>query len=255
MSKHRIVPPPQVSVVLPVFNGERYLAEAIESLFRQTHQPLEIIVVDDGSTDATAEVIASCGDRVRALRQANSGPAAARNRGVLEGRGEFVAFIDADDLWHAEKLARQLACFERRPEVDACVTQVENFWIPELAEEAERFRDHRISKPTPAYVAATLLARRRLFDTVGLFDETLGFGHSTDWFLRAADRGAVVELVPEVLYRRRLHESNRTRLLNAASRDEYLMLVKRHLDRRRGLQVAEAGDDEPPRGASSAPRR
>ena len=249
------MPPPLVSVVLPVFNGERYLAEAIESVFRQTHQPLELVVVDDGSTDATPDVIASFGERLCALRQANSGPSAARNRGVLVTRGEFVAFIDADDLWHPEKLTRQLARFERRPEVDACVTQVENFWIPELAEEAERFRDHRISRPTPAYVAATLLARRRLFDTVGFFDESLGFGHSTDWFLRAADFGAVVELVPEVLYHRRLHERNRSRVFNAASQDEYLVLVKRHLDRRRSLQSAAAESESMHRNAGQAARR
>lgn len=225
---------PLVSCVVPVFNGERYLREALDSVLQQSYQRLELIVVDDGSTDGTAAVAASYGDRLRLLRQPNAGPAAARNRGLHEAGGEFIAFLDADDLWQADKLTRQMARFAARPEIDACVTHALNFWIPELAQEEARFRNHRIARPLPGYLASTMLARRRAFELVGAFDATLGFGHSTEWFLRGAARGAVVEVLPEVLYYRRIHHANRSRQMNAASRDEFLRLVKAHLDRQRG---------------------
>jgi glycosyltransferase involved in cell wall biosynthesis len=224
---------PLVSCIVPVFNGERYLREALDSVLQQTYRHLELIVVDDGSTDGSAALAASYGDRLRVLRQANAGPAAARNRGLDEMRGEFAAFLDADDLWHPEKLARQLGRFTERPALDACVTHLRNFWIPELAEEEVRFRNHRIARPLPAYLAATMVARRRAFDLVGTFDASLGFGHSTEWFLRAAARGAVVEALPDVLYSRRIHHANRSRQMHAESLDEYLRLVKAHLDRQR----------------------
>jgi glycosyltransferase involved in cell wall biosynthesis len=129
-----------ISCIVPVYNSERYLGETLDSILAQTYRPLEIIVVDDGSTDGTAAVAAGYGHRVRYVRQANAGEAAARNRGLNVAEGEFVAFDDADDLWHPEKLERQVARLEHRPEIDLSFTSFENFWIPELAEEELRFR-------------------------------------------------------------------------------------------------------------------
>jgi len=225
--------PPLISSIVPVFNGERYLKEALDSIRAQTYRPLEIIVADDGSTDGTAAVMAGSGSEVRYLFQPNAGPAAARNLGLSAARGEFVAFLDHDDLWHPEKLARQMARFQARPDLDVCVTHVRNFWIPELSEEAARYKDHRRSQAVPGYTTATLLARRTLFDAVGGFDPVLQHGDSTEWFLRAAEHRAVIELLPDVLTYRRLHQTNRTRRLAAASRDQYLRIVKTSLDRRR----------------------
>jgi glycosyltransferase involved in cell wall biosynthesis len=227
-------PPPLVSCIVPVFNGEAYLAEAVDSILQQAYPRLEIIVVDDGSTDRTPEIVASYGDRVHPVRQANAGPAAARNRGVRDSRGDLVAFLDADDRWHPEKLARQVARFAARPQLDVSVTHLQNFWIADLREEEARLRAHRIARPMAAYLASTILARRRVFAFVGEFDPELRFGHSCEWFLRAEARGAVVEEIPEVLYYRRLHHHNRSRQHSAESREEFLRLVKAHLDRRRG---------------------
>jgi glycosyltransferase involved in cell wall biosynthesis len=219
---------------MPVFNGERYVREAIDSIFAQMHRPLEIIIVDDGSTDGTRAAVANYGDQVRYVWQPNSGPATARNLGLSRAAGEFIAFIDADDLWHVEKLARQMARFAARPELDFCVAHVQNFWISELHDEEERFRNNRVAKPIPGYVTGTLLARRRVFDTIGVFNTKLAHGDSTDWFLRAAERGAVMELLADVLLFRRLHPANRSRLLASRSRDEFLEIVKACLDQRRG---------------------
>lgn len=228
-----------ISCIIPVYNGERYLREAIDSILAQTYRPLEIIVVDDGSTDGTAGAAAGYGDRLNYARQNNAGPAAARNRGLDLAQGEFIAFLDADDLWHPEKLQRQMARFQARSELGYCVAHVQNFWIPELAEEAKKFRDHRIAKALPGYVTTTLLARRSVFDAVGPFDLRLGHSDSTEWFLRADEHGVVKELLPDVLLYRRLHEANRSRLFASRSRDQFLEILKAKLDRRRSRNPAE----------------
>jgi glycosyltransferase involved in cell wall biosynthesis len=224
---------PLVSCIVPVFNGERFLREAIESIFAQTHDPLEILIADDGSTDGTASIVADFGNRLRYLRQENQGPAAARNLGIRAATGDFIAFLDADDLWHPQKLERQIACFRARPEVEYCVTYCQNFWVPELKAEAERYRTHRIARPMPGFVTVTLVARRGMFELVGLFNSELGHGDSTEWFLRAAQKGTEMELLPDVLSYRRLHSENRSRLLASNSREEFLHIVKTSLDSRR----------------------
>ena len=228
---------PLISCIIPVFNRQRFLREAVESIFAHTYGPLEILVADDGSTDETPSIAAGFGNRLRYLRQDNQGPAAARNLGIGAATGDFIAFLDADDLWHPEKLERQMVRFRVRPELDYCATYCQNFWIPELNAEAERYRNHRISQP-PGFVTGTLVARRRLFETVGLFNSALGHGDSTQWFLRAAEHRAVMELLPVALTYRRLHSENRSRLLASASREEFLQIVKSSLDRRRGSAKA-----------------
>ena len=223
---------PLVSCIVPVFNGERYLAEALDSILAQTWRPVEVIVVDDGSTDGTAHIAAGYGAEVSYIHQANAGPAAARNRGLDAARGEFIAFLDADDLWHKEKLARQMARFEARPELELCLSHLQHFWEPEMKDEEDRLRDHRFSKPLPAYATQAMLARRTLFDAVGRFDPALRIGEDTDWFLRAADRGTVTEMVPDVLTFRRMHGSNISRD-QATLLDVLPRLFKASLDRRR----------------------
>lgn len=227
------MPTPMVSCIVPVFNGERYLREALDSILAQSHQGLDVLVVDDGSTDGSAAVAQSYGDRIRYLHQANAGPAAARNLGLEAARGEFVAFLDADDRWHPEKLALQLARFEARPELDYCVTHVQNFWVEELKEEEEQFRGHPRSRPIAGYVTSTVLARRALFQTVGTFNPDLPHADDTDWFMRADSQGAVKELLADVLLFRRMHPGNMSRTRASESRAEYLRVVKAALDRRR----------------------
>lgn len=231
---------PVVSCIVPVFNGERYLAEALDSILAQQYRPLDIIVVDDGSTDGTAAIVNRYGDRVRALRQPHAGAPAARNRGLQAARGEFIAFLDSDDLWHREKLARQMARFTARPELEVSVTHLQSFWVPELRDEAERFRDHPLSQAQPGYVTITMLARRALFERVGVFDMRRSVGDPMDWFVRAAEHDAVMELLPDTLAYRRLHqrnlswESGASRRMTTAMQDAVLRVVKESLDRRRG---------------------
>jgi glycosyltransferase involved in cell wall biosynthesis len=224
---------PLISCIVPVYNGERYLGETLDSILAQTHSPVEVIVVNDGSTDGTASVAARYGDRIRYLQQLNAGPATARNLGLAAAQGEFIAFLDADDLWHVEKLERQMARFHACPELGYCLAHVQNFWVPELIEEEKRYRDHRISKPIPGYSSCTLLARRTLFETIGPFNTAIDHADDTDWFLRASEIGAAMEMLPDVLLYRRLHRTNISRVRAANSREHYLLMLKATLDRRR----------------------
>jgi glycosyltransferase involved in cell wall biosynthesis len=232
---------PLISCIVPAFNAERFLGEALDSILAQTWRPIEVIVVDDGSADDTAQVAKRYGERITYICQANAGPAAARNRGLDAATGAYVAFLDADDVWHEEKLSRQMARFDARPELELCLAHIQNFWEPEFMDEEDRLRDHRFSKPIPAYVTQAMLARRTLFDVVGQFDTTLRIVDDTDWFLRAADRGTVTEVMPVVLISRRLHESNISRD-HLTVFDSLPKLFKASLDRRR--QSAKRSDPD-----------
>ena len=229
---------PLISCIVPVHNGESYLAEALDSIRQQTYQRLEIIVVDDGSTDATAELIGSYDQQIRCLRQPHSGPGVARNLGLRAARGSLVAFLDADDLWHPQKLARQLACFTARPSLNLCLTHLQNFWIPELTKAAQRFRTHRFAKPLPGYAPQTVMARRSLFETVGLFDPALQPADDLDWFIRAAEQNTEMKLIPDVLVYRRVHRENVSMepgkgTISAAMKEQVLHVLKASLDRSR----------------------
>jgi len=172
------------------------------------------------------------------LWQPNAGPPYARNSGLSSAQGEFMAFLDADDLWHPEKLARQMARFETRPELDLCVTHLQRFWIPQLQKERKRFQDHRFAEVLPGYVTQTLLARRSLFNSVGHFNTSMRVGDPMDWFLRAGEQGAVMELLSDLLVYQRMHENNLsvelgTRRMTASMQNAILDVVKASLDRRR----------------------
>ena len=242
---------PLVSCIVPVFDGERYLAEALDSILAQSHRRLEILVADDGSTDGTADVLRAYGDRIRWLRQPHAGAPAARNLGLSHARGEFIAFLDADDVWHREKLSRQMARFAARPDLDLCVTHIRSFWIEELRGEAERFADHPLAQAQPGYVTVTMLARRALFERVGDFNATLTVGDPMEWFVRAAEMGARMELLPETLVYRRMHRSNLSwesdgaRRMTGAMQSAILRVVKQSLDRRRSAGGAVRAYDFP----------
>lgn len=224
---------PLISCIVPTYNSERYLKEALESIFAQTYRSVEIVVADDGSTDDTRFIVASYCDRIRFVKQTTSGPAATRNLGLSAARGEFMAFLDADDLWHPEKLSRQMAHFQNDPELDLCLTHAKLFWTEMLREEEAQFHNHPRTQSIPGYSTTTLLAKRSAFDRVGFFNTQYWFSDATDWLSRAIEQGLIIEMLPEVLMHHRMHESNLTRRLSEKSRDEFLNIVKASLDRRR----------------------
>src|SRR5262249_509106 len=148
----------------------------------------------------------------------NAGPSAACNLGLSAAQGEFIAFLAQDDLWHFEKLERQMARLQPRPDIAGCVTHVRNFWTPELHPEEIPAHNERVFPPLPGYGPQTLLVRKPLFDQVGGFNTTLKYANSTDWFLRVKEHGAIIELLSDVLVYRRLHRSNLSRRMATACR-------------------------------------
>lgn len=226
---------PLISCIVPVYNGERFIAEAIQSILGQSYPSLEIIVVDDGSCDGTGKVIERFGDRLTYLRQSNGGPAAARNTGVKASAGTFLAFLDADDLWHEEKLERQLARFRQRPELELCLTYKRTFWVEAMRHEEQRLKDqdHPFAKDHPGYVCQTMLMPRSTFDRVGPFDEDLRIGEDTDWLLRAERLGIEREILRDVLVFRRMHEHNISYTRYSGGAEDQIKMLFSHLRSRR----------------------
>lgn len=219
-----------VSCIIPVYNGERFVGEAIASVLAQSHQPVEVIVVDDGSTDATADVVRAFGSSVQYIPQPNAGPPAARNVGIRAARGEFIGFLDADDRWLPDKVARQLARFDAEPELGCCLTLVRLFWDDANSAEEMAYRAKgQIEVETQQQ--SSMLVRRAVFDSVGLFDPDLPHAALVEWFERAQVHGMRTGRVSEVVAERRMHDANFSR--RESSRDEILRLVKRRLDERR----------------------
>ena len=215
-----------VSVIIPVYNAGRFLGDAIRSVFAQSHPQIQIIVVDDGSTDDSPDVVRHFA--VSYLRQQHSGIAAARNTGVLAARGSLLAFLDADDIWTHNKLASQIQLLALHPDVQLVAGRVEQFYD-------EGYAGPRSPLPAPvseAYTAGALLIRRRDFFRVGMFNTRLQVGEFIDWQSRAITSGLHEFCLDEVVLRRRIHGENST-LIQRHSQRDYLSVVKSHLDRKR----------------------
>jgi glycosyltransferase involved in cell wall biosynthesis len=215
---------PAVSVVIPTYNRADHIGDAIDSVLGQTVPVAEIIVVDDGSTDDTASVVARFGNRLRYIKQENAGPSTARNRGVKEATGDFVAFQDSDDIWLPRKTELQLQFFAANPDADvvfglmANVTSVDdNLLVPEIRNPAvhdelvrprgcidDMFRLLLLGNviPTP-----TVMIRRRCFNQAGGFDPELLIAEDWDFYLRLSNV-CRFGFINQVLLKRRRHEGN-----------------------------------------------
>lgn len=185
---------PTVSVVIPAYNAAWCVRRAIDSVLAQDYRDYELIVVNDGSTDDTAAVLTGYGDAIRVVHQANAGLSSARNAGIGAARGEFVAFLDADDWWLPNKLTRQVALMRQRPELgfSSTAARVEdpdgklvNIWA--CARWQGSFLAHLFgSNADVAGSGSAVIARRTLFDQTGGFDETLRSLEDIDMWMRLA---------------------------------------------------------------------
>jgi len=208
---------PIVSVVIPAYNCGRFIRDALDSVFAQEYPALEVFVIDDGSTDNTCEVVAGYGSRVNLIRQKNAGAAAARNEGISRARGEYIALLDADDIWLPGKLRHQVAHLERSPGVAMCCAK----W--ELLHPDAKGEYHFDPKPAPAAIGidaensgwiycqllldcgvwtSTVLMRRDLAERIGGFERALSRGQDYDYWLRASRLTRIDRLdAPLALYR------------------------------------------------------
>jgi len=218
----------RVSVIIPAYNYGRYIAEAIDSALAQTLPPLEVIVVDDGSTDTTAEVLAAYGDRIVVIRQPNQGVAAARNRGISVARGDTIAFLDADDIWKPRKLELQMARFNANPSLGLVHCGLESFdesgTIETRVETTKGPAARALLRFEPGInpAASTIVVPKRVVDEIGGFDIRLPPSEDWDFCYRVATRYPI-EHVAEALVRYRLHGSGIH--LNTARMESSMLLA------------------------------
>jgi glycosyltransferase involved in cell wall biosynthesis len=222
--------PPEalISVMMPAHDAAPYIAEAIESVLSQGEAQLEVVVVDDGSIDGTAEVAESFGAPVRVTRQEQRGEAAARNACLRMARGSVFAFLDADDIWPPGKLERQLKAL-KDPEVDLVFGHQQQFRSPELGSDVPRFAGEGEVVRSP--LAGSMMVSREVFDRVGPYRD-FRIATTMDWLARARELGLRELMLPDVLLRRRLHPAGHS-LRDREHFGDYARILKASLDRRR----------------------
>jgi glycosyltransferase involved in cell wall biosynthesis len=220
-----------ISVVCIVRNGEAYLEAALRSVFDSTYPVREVVVVDGGSTDRTAEIAVRLGARV--LSQRSTGIAGAYNEGIAATSGDCVAFISHDDLWHPTKLEKQAAYLMQNPTVQICVCHAQH--VLEGPAAPPGFRKELLERPVPGVIMEALVARRGAFDLVGPFDPALSVSEDTDWFARARDRGLPIAVLPETLVTKRIHSNNATLKAEGFSQ-QLLGVVRASVARKRSLE-------------------
>ncbi len=221
---------PRVSVVIPTYNCAHYLAQAVDSALAQTYTDREVIVVDDGSTDATAEVAGRFGSEITYIRQPNRGLPAARNRAITASTGDLIALLDSDDWWEPEKLARQVERLDRDPETALVYTDLRVIYdngavLPSfLASRPLAGDGYVFTRLTESsfILPSTVLFRRSCLDEVGLFDESMRSHEDLELWLRLSRRFPVA-LIPEPLTNRRQGTQNMT--ADAGLRTEYGVTV------------------------------
>jgi glycosyltransferase involved in cell wall biosynthesis len=223
----------RVSVIIPNYNYSQYLGEAIDSVLAQTYSPIEIIVVDDGSTDGSREVLESYGDRVTAIFQQNAGVSAARNNGVSQSHGEFVAFLDADDAWLPAKVELQMQVFADDAGIGLShvgVVEIDgrgNRLVERIDGMCGRVADAllRFERPVILGGGSGLMVPRRVFDEIGGFDMRLSTSADWDMFYQVSSRYSV-GFVPEILLKYRFHLSNMHANIAAMEHDMLLGFEK-----------------------------
>jgi glycosyltransferase involved in cell wall biosynthesis len=218
-----------LSVIIPLFNTEKYIEQAIQSLLNQTIKIDQIIVVDDGSTDGGAEIVKKH-PQIELIQKENEGLKKTLNCGLSYAKGDFIGFLDADDRWKTNKLKVQLDFLESHPEVDIAFVNSERFKMvkTETGESLEERLDVMNGKTLP-----TGLYRKQVFDKVGVFSVENQYHTFMEWLDRAQFNKINMEMIPELLYERRIHDSNMGIVEKQRQRDQYLATLKASLDRRR----------------------
>lgn len=218
----------KVSVIIPVYNGARYLAAALESVLAQTYPLHEIVAVDDGSTDSSPEVLRSFGTHLRIVRQDNQGVAAARNAGLAHASGELICFLDQDDLWPADRTRLVVDALRANPEA-------------ELATGLVRILYQRAAPPDPTaildvmhreWLLGSLCVRAELFHKLGPFNTGMGYADDTDFWMRRGEAGTKNLYLEQVTLIYRLHGGN-TSLDDRVSRFHLMAAIRESLKRKR----------------------
>ena len=191
---HPLISVPLVSVIVPVYNGAAFILSALESIRAQSYANLELLVVDDGSTDNTRAVVPQCFPDLQYLYQANRGPAAARNLGLQHATGEFITFLDADDLWPMGRLSHHLQLLADFPLADIVIGPTRMI----LYDESQKSEKTMLPAPMIQHQVGSATYRRRVFERIGNFDVTLWLGEDAEWFRRALGASTEIQITAEI---------------------------------------------------------
>jgi glycosyltransferase involved in cell wall biosynthesis len=224
----------RISVVIPVFNCERFVGQALDSVLCQTLPIDEIIVVNDGSTDATLAVLAGFKPRIHVIDLPHMGPAIALNRGLEVATGDMLTFLDADDVWTDGKTEIQLNCLEADPALDAVFGGVQQFMANDVIPVAEIRA--RAKPPQPGVGKIAMMIRRSSFERVGIFNPELTTTDFVEWYARARSIPLRIKMMEEVVAFRRLHDANTGRRSRDLQAKENLDALRRMLASRRAQQ-------------------
>ena len=225
--------PQRISVIIPCYNAAPYVREAIDSVLGQTCKCHEIIVIDDGSTDDSAAIVANYGAAVMLVRQANQGIAATRNQGLKLAQGNLLAFLDADDYWPADSVESRLTELSATPGLDGVFGLIDAFISPDLSSAQQQ-----IITEMPAVqagrLAGSLLVKRQVFEKVGDFNVDLQVGETMDWLARSQEQGIRFGQVSDIVLHRRIHTTNTVRKTQRLQAD-YLQVLRAAIERRRSV--------------------
>jgi len=213
-----------VSLIIPVFNGEKFILKALETVFKQNYPNLEIIAVNDGSTDGTLKILQRFENNMKIISQENKGPAAARNIGIRGCRGPIVAFLDADDFWTDNRLSRMVDVMESDPTIEM---------VRGLIQAVSLDGQKCIPQEDPAlypFLIGSAIYRRNIFERVGLFDPELRFGEDMDWLVRAKEEKINIKVIDDVTLLYHRHKGNITRV-NASFDLGMLKVIRKKLKR------------------------
>ncbi|SDC21906.1 glycosyltransferase family 2 protein [Niabella drilacis] len=231
---------PLIDVIIAVYNGQKFIGEAIASVQAQTCKALRILVADDGSEDQTATIVESlmaADQRIELLKYPHRGVSATLNAAIAQGSAPFIAFLDADDLWNNEKLEKQMEAL-LEDTADICFCMIREFET--LAGKGAAIQQAR-PEPLKGYSKTAFLGKRVLFETYGGFDEQVSIGDFVEWFSRVIRAGGKEILLSEVLAYRRIHDHNTTL---GVDKTAFLGLIKAHLDKKRKPDVHAQGSDQ-----------
>ena len=223
---------PLVSVIIPCFNYGRYLQEAIQSVLNQSYPNIEVIVVDDGSTDNTASIASAYESKINYVYQENQGIGGARNTGIRHANGSFVSFLDADDIWIDNKLRLQVDYLLTYPNFDIVYGFAKQFYSPEVSTNFKKTKGYT-QEIMRATISTALLVSKESFLRVGLFSDH-NIAVDQDWYMRSMELNMKTHTLDKVVYLRRIHENNNGIVaIGPEELSSRLHVIKQSLDRRR----------------------
>ena len=227
----------KASVIIPVYNGSQYLATTLESVLAQTYPLHEIIVIDDGSTNSSPDILRSYGERLRVTRQDNQGVAVARNVGLLQVTGDVINFIDQDDLWPAGRTAALVNALQSNPDALVAAGQVEILYERSRPPESSgQFRNG-----LARILWGSLCIRKQVFDLLGPLHTGLGYADDVDFMMRRREANIKTVYVDDVTLQYRLHEGNTS--FNRSVTNAHLMAALRESLQRRRKEEGKQRDE------------